>query len=71
MSIVAGADFETVSVRVELPDEREAAMYDRLYSLFCDAHFAFEPSNAHAAQPGHILPALRQIAGRTQRQEGT
>ncbi|HEU5340998.1 ribulokinase [Edaphobacter sp.] len=56
--------------RVQLPDEREAAVYDRLYSLFRDAYFVLGLPNAPSAPVGHILPALRQIASRTQRQEG-
>lgn len=56
--------------RVQMPDKHEAAVYDRLYSLFRDAYFALGLPNAPATQLGHILPALRQIASRTQSQEG-
>lgn len=56
--------------RIVMPDEHESAVYDRLYSLFRSAYFALGKLDAPAAQVGHILPALRQIASRTQIQEG-
>ena len=76
VSIVADADFGTLSVRVLCPkhrvqiyDEREAAVYDRLYSLFraVISRLACVTRQRHM---GHILPTLRRIASGTQIQEG-
>ena len=56
--------------RFVMPDERESAVYDRLYSLFRSAYFALGKPDAPAARVGHILPALREIASGTQIQDG-
>lgn len=69
-SVAEAQDTLCPAHRFVTPDEREAAVYDRLYSLFRSAYFALGKSDAQAAQVGHILPGLRQIASRTQIQEG-
>lgn len=45
-----------------LPDEREAAVYDELYSLYRELYFSLGEPTAPAAHIGHILPTLRKIA---------
>ncbi len=45
-----------------LPDEREAAVYDNLYSLYRELYFSLGQADAPPARIGHILPALREIA---------
>src|SRR6185437_8278165 len=45
-----------------LPDEREAAVYDKLYSLYRELYFSMGDPNASAAHLGHILPTLRKMA---------
>jgi L-ribulokinase len=55
--------------RIQMPDERETAVYDKLYSLYRAAYFSLGLSDAPAAKLGHILPTLRQIAKETQTQE--
>ena len=45
-----------------LPDEREASIYDKLYSLYRDLYFSLGTQDAPAASIGHILPTLRKIA---------
>lgn len=55
--------------RIQMPDEREAAVYDKLYSLYRDAYFSLGLSDAPATTLGHVLPTLRQIAEDTQTQE--
>jgi L-ribulokinase len=55
--------------RIQMPDEREAATYDKLHSLYRAAYFSLGSSDAPAVQLGHILPTLRQIANETQTQE--
>lgn len=48
-----------------LPDERETAVYDQLYGLFCNIYFAFGRQESAAARMGNILPALRDIASQS------
>lgn len=76
MSIVADANLGTLSVHVLYPkrraqmyDEREAAVYDRLYSLFRAvlSRLVWLTRRRHM---GHILLTLRRTAGGTQIQEG-
>jgi L-ribulokinase len=55
--------------RIQMPDEREAATYHKLHSLYRAAYFSLGLSDAPAVQLGHILPTLRQIANETQTQE--
>ncbi len=45
-----------------LPDEREAAVYDKLYSLYRELYFSLGVPNAPATSIGHVLPTLRKIA---------
>jgi L-ribulokinase len=45
-----------------LPDEREAAVYDELYSLYRELYFSMGDPNAPATHLGHILPTLRKMA---------
>ena len=45
-----------------MPDEREAAIYDQIYSLFRDLYFSLGQPDAPPARVGHILPTLRRIA---------
>ena len=49
-----------------LPDKREAAVYDTLYSLYRELYFSLGLPDAPAACIGHVLPALRKIASETQ-----
>ena len=51
------------------PDEREAAVYDKLYSLYRELYFALGQAAAPPASVGHILPALREIAAATRTME--
>lgn len=44
------------------PDEREVAVYDKLYSLYRELYFSLGQPDAAAVRIGHILPALREIA---------
>jgi L-ribulokinase len=50
-----------------LPDQREVAVYERLYPLYCDLYFSLGQTDAPAARIGHILPSLREIASETRR----
>jgi L-ribulokinase len=52
-----------------LPDAREAAVYDRMYSLFRELYFSLGAQDASAVRIGHILPALREIASEVQAME--
>lgn len=76
MSIAADADLGMLGVhvlypkhRVQMYDEREAAVYDRLYSLFRAvlSRLVWLTRRGHM---GHILLTLRRTAGGTQIQEG-
>jgi L-ribulokinase len=49
-----------------LPDERAAAVYDRLYPLFRDLYFSLGLPDAPAVRIGRILPTLREIAAAAQ-----
>jgi L-ribulokinase len=55
--------------KAQLPDDRESAIYDKLYSLYRDLYFSLGVPDAPATRIGHILPALRQIATETQTRE--
>ncbi len=52
-----------------LPDERETAVYSKLYSLYRELYFSLGQPDAPAARIGHILPALREIAASTRTSE--
>ncbi len=74
-AFVASGDFASVEeaqdalcppFKTYLPDEGEAAVYDRLYSMFRELYFSLGAPNAPPAQIGHILPALREIAAEAQ-----
>jgi L-ribulokinase len=54
--------------RVQLPDKREAAVYDEQYRLYRDLYFSLGAPDAPPASIGHILPTLRRIATETQSQ---
>ncbi|GGG70371.1 ribulokinase [Edaphobacter dinghuensis] len=45
-----------------LPDEREASLYDKLYSLYRELYFSLGTQDAPAACIGHVLPTLRKMA---------
>ena len=45
-----------------LPDEEEAAAYQKLYSLYRELYFSLGEPAAPATRIGHVLPALRDIA---------
>ena len=45
------------------PDERENAVYERLYPLYRKLYFAFGRPGAEPVNAGGVLPALRKIAG--------
>lgn len=55
--------------RIQMPDEREAAIYERLYSLYRELYFSLGLPDSPASRIGHILPSLRQIAIETLDQE--
>jgi L-ribulokinase len=70
-AFVASGDYASVEqaqdalcppYKTYLPDSREAAVYDRLYSLFRELYFSLGKPDAPAARVGHILPTLREIA---------
>lgn len=74
-AFVACGDYESVEgaqaalcppYRTQLPDERESAVYDKLYSLYRELYFSLGLPDAPAARIGHILPTLREIAIKTQ-----
>ena len=74
-AFVASGDFASVEeaqdalcppFKTYLPDEGEAAVYDRLYSIFRELYFSLGTPNAPPAQIGHILPTLREIAAEAQ-----
>lgn len=48
--------------REVLPDARDVAVYDRLYTLYRDLYFAMGIPDAPPAAVGHVLPAIRAIA---------
>jgi L-ribulokinase len=54
-----------------LPDQREAAVYQRLYPLYRDLYFSFGQPDASAARFGQILPSLRAIASEIRAEHGT
>jgi L-ribulokinase len=68
-SVAEAQDALCPAFRVEMPDEREAAVYDKLYSLYRELYFALGLPDGPAARIGHVLPSLRQIAIETQVQE--
>lgn len=77
-AFIACGDFESVpeaqnalcpAHRVQMPDERESAIYDELYSLYRELYFSLGQPDAPPARIGHILPALRRIALQTQTRE--
>jgi L-ribulokinase len=45
-----------------LPNQREVAVYERLYPLFRDLYFSLGQPGSGGARIGHILPSLRAIA---------
>lgn len=47
-----------------LPQEREVAVYDKLYPLFRQLYFSLGMPDAPAASIGHVLPTLRELADR-------
>ena len=74
-AFVASGDYASVedaqnalcpSYTTYLPEEREAAVYDRLYSLYRELYFSLGMPNAPAAHIGHVLPTLRKIAAEAQ-----
>lgn len=48
--------------RTQFPDQRESAIYDKLYSLYRELYFSLGVPDAPSARIGHILPTLREIA---------
>jgi L-ribulokinase len=74
-AFVASGDYASVEqaqdalcppYKTYLPDEREAAVYDRLYPMFRELYFSLGEPDAPCARIGHILPTLREIAIETQ-----
>ena len=70
-AFVACGAFDTVeeaqaalcpAYREVLPDARDVAVYDRLYSLYRDLYFAMGVPDSGPAAVGHVLPAIRAIA---------
>ncbi len=52
-----------------LPDPPEAAVYNRLYTLFSRLYFSLGQPDAPAVSIGHVLPNLREIATETRASE--
>lgn len=70
-AFLANGDFASIedaqnalcpAYRTYAPDPQEAAVYEKLYALYRELYFSFGSPHAPAAQIGHILPALREIA---------
>jgi L-ribulokinase len=45
-----------------LPDQREAAIYNRLYVLYRELYFSLGEPDSSGMRLGHVLPTLRAIA---------
>jgi L-ribulokinase len=63
-SVEEAQDALCPAYRIQMPEEREAAIYDELYSLYRDVYFSLGTPDAPAAPIGHVLPNLRKIAMR-------
>ena len=61
-SVEQAQDALCPSTKTFLPDEREAAIYEKLYPLYRELYFSLGQADAPPARIGHILPALREIA---------
>lgn len=72
-AFLASGDFGSVEeaqnalcppTKTYLPEEREAAIYGKLYSLYRNLYFSLGDSSASAAslELGRVLPSLREIA---------
>ena len=75
-AFLAAREFATVeeaqdalcpAYRTVLPDPEQAAIYERLFSLYRDLYFAFGKPEARAICVGGILPLLRQISEEVRR----
>ncbi len=70
-AFLAAGEFQTVeqaqdvlcpAYRTILPDPRQAAVYERLFTLYRKVYFAFGTPGAAAANMGDVLATLRNIA---------
>jgi L-ribulokinase len=61
-SVEEAQDALSPSHTIFLPDEHEASVYDKLYSLYRELYFSLGTPDAPAAHIGHVLPTLRKIA---------
>jgi L-ribulokinase len=57
------------SYRIVEPDQRDAAVYDKLFPLYRKLYFALGNQSAEAVALGDVLPALRTIAARSKAAE--
>ncbi len=64
-SVAEAQDALCPAYKTQLPEKREAAVYNKLYSLFRELYFSLGLPDAPAARIGHILPSLREIALQT------
>ncbi len=76
-AFLAAGTFKTVedaqaalcpSYRVVEPDAAQAAVYERLYSLYRKLYFGFGEKGADAIAAGNVLPELRNIAAEARSQ---
>ena len=76
-AFLAAGTFKTVedaqaalcpSYRVVEPDAAQAAVYERLYSLYRKLYFGFGEKGAGAIAAGNVLPELRNIAAEARSQ---
>jgi L-ribulokinase len=76
-AFLAAGTFETVedaqaalcpSYRIVEPDAAQAAVYERLYSLYRKLYFGFGEQGADAIAVGNVLPELRNIAAEARSQ---
>ena len=56
------------SYRIVEPDTKQAAVYERLYSLYRKLYFGFGQKGADAFAAGDVLPELRNIAAEARSQ---
>ncbi|WP_263355611.1 ribulokinase [Acidicapsa ligni] len=70
-AFVAAGDYASIqeaqnalcpSYETFLPDPQQAAIYDRLYTIFRELYFSLGSPDSTAVHIGAVLPSLRQIA---------
>ena len=65
-SIGEAQDALCPTYHTHLPNEQEAAIYEKLYLLYRSIYFSFGLRDSAADTFGHLLPALRAIAQQSQ-----